>query len=85
MKYYVTNIDLSFDYSPNDDIYTPFYDKTMIVDVPDDEQDVEAYINQHIIEEIEVEFDTPDWAEYEIGYADFNFKVADEDLAHKKI
>lgn len=77
MRYFVSDIHLDFDSQPNSDIYTAYYDKTLYVDVPDDitdEDSIYEYIEQYIKENHEVEFDTPDWCEYEIGSADFDYR-----------
>ena len=80
MKYYVSDIDLDFDVRPNSDIYTATYPKEMIVDVADDVFDVEEWIAQHIRENIEVEFDTPDEPYYEVGDANFYFEKLDDEI-----
>lgn len=79
-KYLVSDIDLDFDARPTSDIYTAFYDKEMIVDVPDDIIDVEDYIAQVIREDIEVEFDTPNEPYYEVSDANFYFEKLDDEI-----
>ena len=80
MKYYVSDIDLDFDVRPNIDIYTATYQKEMVIDVPNDIIDVEEYIAQCIIEDIEVEFDTPDEPYYEVSDANFYFEPVDVEI-----
>jgi hypothetical protein len=75
MLYRVTNIDLCFETQPNSDIYTAEYDTYMDIFVPDDVVDVEQYLNEYIVENIEVYFDTPDEPYYEISYAYFDFEA----------
>lgn len=62
----------------NSDIYTPSYDKEMIVTVPDDyttQSQIEDYITEYVIETIEVEVDTPDWVEVYVTDAQFFFEL----------
>ena len=80
MKYLVGILDLDFNVRPTSDIYTATYPKEMIVDVPDDIIDVEDYIAQTIIEDIEVEFDTPNEPYYEVSDANFYFEKLDDEI-----
>jgi 6-pyruvoyl-tetrahydropterin synthase len=81
MKYFVYNILLDFSVQPNSDIYTAFYDHTMYIDIPDEikgEEELEEYIQQYIVENLEVSFDTPDEPYYETSYADFSYRKEEE-------
>lgn len=50
-----------------------FHDTEMVIDVPDHE-DVETYIREYVLENLDVETDTPDWVEVEIYDIDFEYK-----------
>lgn len=76
-KFKVTDIHLDYSYCPNDDIYTDDYPKEMIVSVEDDSlygDELFERIKHYIIENIEVEFDTPDEPYYEVDDADFEYE-----------
>jgi hypothetical protein len=78
-KYYVYDIELEFSTRPNDDIYTEFYEKEKNIIVPDWVQDVKEYLTQIIIENLEVEFDTPDEPYYETSDATFEYELVDDE------
>lgn len=80
MKYYVWDIELDFSSQPNSDIYTASYPKEMDIEVSSDIVDVENYIKDYILDNIEVEFDTPDAPDFEIGYVDFAFEQVDVEI-----
>jgi hypothetical protein len=78
--YRIYDIELEFSVRPNDDIYKESYDKEMEIDVPNYVEDIDAYLHQYIIENIEVEFDTPDEPYYETISAYFWYQpVTDDD------
>jgi hypothetical protein len=60
----VTDSNLSCDF---------FHDTEMVIDVPDHE-DVIKYILEYLLENLEVETDTPDWVEVELYAIDFEYK-----------
>ena len=80
MKYYVWDIELDFSSQPNSDIYTASYPKDMEIEMPDYILDAEDYIKDYILDNIEVEFDTPDAPDFEIGYVDFAFEQVDVEI-----
>jgi hypothetical protein len=81
-KYNIYDIELEFSVRPNDDIYTEFYDTEMEIIVPDWVNDVDDYLTQYIIENLEVEFDTPDDPYYETSGAYFNYELVDDEIVN---
>jgi len=80
-KYYVTFIEIDFDYQPNSDIYTATYDSEMYIDVPEVRLwgfDAEEYIKEYIMDNIEVSFDTPDAPDFEIGDVIFDYQEVED-------
>lgn len=76
-KFKVTDIYLDYSNRPSNDIYTDDYSKEMIVSVEDDSlhgDELFETIRDYIIENIEVEFDTPDEPYYEVSDADFEYE-----------
>lgn len=81
MKYHVTGIEIEFDYQPNDDIYTASYDSEMYIGAPRIRLsgfDLEQYLKNCIMDTIEVEFDTPDAPDFEIGDVIFDYYEVEE-------
>lgn len=78
-KYYISDIELEFQVRPDDDIYTEHYDKEMEIEVPNWVNDVDEYLTQYIIENLEVEFDTPDDPYYETSGAYFDYQLVDDE------
>ena len=80
MKYKCYDISLDVD-GYNSDIYTATWEKEMIISVPDDTPtltQVEEYLREYIIENNEVEVDTPDWCEVYATDADFLYECIED-------
>ena len=80
MKYKCYDITLDVD-GYNSDIYTATWEKEMIISVPDDTptlSQVEEYLREYIIENNEVDVDTPDWCEVYATDADFLYECIED-------